>query len=244
MRHSACLISRSCRPCYSLSSLHQLGSRMHRGLDSYAMMCVLSPYSIDSFLCHVLQMPKAESYSRILTAHLQSANSELREVDGLNSIVNQLNWRGDNKIAHLLGALPMIAPEQLVGAPGLEAYKSSIKDFSILPTLPVRKVRRCVSHLCTMKELTTQQTGLGKIPRPSPQQTVCSVLSRSRIRRPGDAGARTDPRELDNTSRAPLRVVSLAASRPRSLTHVASLSGSACLIRTPSFPPPRRYSVP
>lgn len=108
------------------------------------MMWVRSSMTLDRISCVLVQMPQAESYSRILTAHLQSANSELREVDGLNSVVNQLNWRGDNKIAHLLGASPMIAPEQLVGAPGLEAYKSSIKDFSILPTLPVRKVCRSI----------------------------------------------------------------------------------------------------
>lgn len=55
--------------------------------------------------------------------------------------MNQLNWRGDNKIAHLQGAAPFLSPDQLEGPNGVQIYKDSVKDFSILPNLPPPKVR-------------------------------------------------------------------------------------------------------
>ncbi|KAM0754747.1 hypothetical protein T439DRAFT_321787 [Meredithblackwellia eburnea MCA 4105] len=84
-------------------------------------------------------VPKRDTYSQILTTHLQSANSELREVDGLNSVTSQLNWRGDNKIAHLEGASPLLPPEHLEGPQGVQILKDSFKDFSVFPSSHGRK---------------------------------------------------------------------------------------------------------
>lgn len=55
-------------------------------------------------------------------------------------MINQLNWRGDNKIAHLSGASPLLPPSLVAGPLGLVTLKSSIKDFSIAPVIPERKV--------------------------------------------------------------------------------------------------------
>lgn len=63
-----------------------------------------------------------------------------REVDGLTSIVNQLNWRGDNKIAHLRGASPLLPPEMLDGPSGLKTLQEAVIDFSVLPNVPEKKV--------------------------------------------------------------------------------------------------------
>ncbi|ORY88902.1 tubulin domain-domain-containing protein [Leucosporidium creatinivorum] len=76
-------------------------------------------------------VPRPEAYSFVLNAHLQSANSELREPDSLNSIITQLNWRGDNKICHLTGSTPLLPPHLLGGAAGQQALKESLKDFSV-----------------------------------------------------------------------------------------------------------------
>lgn len=72
-----------------------------------------------------------------------------REIDGLTSIVNQLNWRGDNKIAHLTGATPMLPPEQLKGDSGIQTLKDSFKDFSVQSVLPKKNVSYyLISLLC------------------------------------------------------------------------------------------------
>ncbi|KAL8277816.1 hypothetical protein RQP46_009799 [Phenoliferia psychrophenolica] len=96
-------------------------------------------------------LPKRETYSQVLTMHLQSANSELREIDGLNQVVSQLNWRGDNKIAHLLGATPLLPPEHLIGPLGIQMAKDSPKDFSVLPNLPPRKASARAEDPNTLK---------------------------------------------------------------------------------------------
>ncbi|SCZ93049.1 BZ3500_MvSof-1268-A1-R1_Chr6-2g08428 [Microbotryum saponariae] len=73
------------------------------------------------------------AYDQVLTTHLQSANTELREPDGLNQTVAQLNWRGDNKICHLVGATPLSPAEHLAGDTGQRKLKESMMDFSVLP---------------------------------------------------------------------------------------------------------------
>ncbi|KAI5479056.1 hypothetical protein MNV49_004338 [Pseudohyphozyma bogoriensis] len=77
-------------------------------------------------------LPKPATYSQVLTTHLQSANTELREIDGLSTIPQQLNWRGDNKIAHLVGASPLLPPHLLEGENGPKKLKASLYDFSVL----------------------------------------------------------------------------------------------------------------
>lgn len=57
--------------------------------------------------------------------------SPSREPDCLNSIITQLNWRGDNKIVHLSGATPMLPPHLLTGPTGQKQLQDSFKDFSI-----------------------------------------------------------------------------------------------------------------
>lgn len=54
-----------------------------------------------------------------------------REAGALHSIVSQLNWRGDNKFVHLQGASPMLPPDHLPGAEGLQTLRRSIYDFSV-----------------------------------------------------------------------------------------------------------------
>ncbi|GAA5939706.1 Dml1p [Sporobolomyces koalae] len=78
-------------------------------------------------------LSRPEVYSQVLNTHLQSANSELREPDCLTQIVQQLNWRGDNKIATLCGAAPMLSAEYFSGAGGIETLKKSSMDWSTLP---------------------------------------------------------------------------------------------------------------
>ncbi|KAK4051838.1 mtDNA inheritance, partitioning of the mitochondrial organelle [Microbotryomycetes sp. JL201] len=75
---------------------------------------------------------RRESYSYVLNAQLQSMNTELREPGVLDQVVSQLNWRGDNKIAHLAGSTPMLPPHHLEGLVGQRALLESIKDFSLL----------------------------------------------------------------------------------------------------------------
>ncbi|KAK4698262.1 hypothetical protein P7C70_g8020, partial [Phenoliferia sp. Uapishka_3] len=83
----------------------------------------------------VLPFPKFSSNDDLLL----TPHSVLREIDGLNQVVSQLNWRGDNKIAHLQGATPLLPPEHLDGPQGPQMVKDSLKDFSVLPNLPDRK---------------------------------------------------------------------------------------------------------
>lgn len=72
------------------------------------------------------------AYSDILTQHIQSANSELREAGALHQVIAQLNWRGDNKFAHLAGASPCLPPDHLQGgAAGQKTLRKSIHDFSV-----------------------------------------------------------------------------------------------------------------
>ncbi|GAA6062237.1 hypothetical protein JCM10212_000816 [Sporobolomyces blumeae] len=79
------------------------------------------------------ELPRSEVYSQVLTTHLQSANSELREPDCLTQIVQQLNWRGDNKIAHLSGISPILPAEHYPGSDGLAELKRSVMDWSVQP---------------------------------------------------------------------------------------------------------------
>ncbi|GAA5932647.1 hypothetical protein JCM1841_000322 [Sporobolomyces salmonicolor] len=76
---------------------------------------------------------RPDAYSQLLTTHLQSANTELREPDCLTQIVQQLNWRGDNKIAHLSGIAPMLSAEHYAGAAGTQRLRKSWMDWSVLP---------------------------------------------------------------------------------------------------------------
>ncbi|GAA5907327.1 hypothetical protein JCM5296_002693 [Sporobolomyces johnsonii] len=78
---------------------------------------------------------RPDAYSQLLTTHLQSANTELREPDCLTQIVQQLNWRGDNKIAHLSGITPMLPAEHYAGADGMQRLRKSWMDWSVLPDL-------------------------------------------------------------------------------------------------------------
>ncbi|KAM0788396.1 hypothetical protein ACM66B_001534 [Microbotryomycetes sp. NB124-2] len=71
-----------------------------------------------------------ETYLYVLNAQLQSMNTELREPGVLDQVVSQLNWRGDNKIAHLAGLTPMLPPHHLEGRAGQRTLSGSIKDFS------------------------------------------------------------------------------------------------------------------
>ncbi|POY72544.1 hypothetical protein BMF94_4370 [Rhodotorula taiwanensis] len=50
----------------------------------------------------------ATAYETLRTIHLQSAGTELREVDALSTITEQLNWRGGNKVASLSGMTPIL----------------------------------------------------------------------------------------------------------------------------------------
>ncbi|KDE03252.1 hypothetical protein MVLG_06246 [Microbotryum lychnidis-dioicae p1A1 Lamole] len=79
------------------------------------------------------EIDRRAAYDQVLTTHLQSANTELREPDGLNQTVAQLNWRGDNKICHLVGATPLLPAEHLAGDTGQRKLKESMMDFSVLP---------------------------------------------------------------------------------------------------------------
>ncbi|SCV67865.1 BQ2448_5476 [Microbotryum intermedium] len=106
------------------------------------------------------KIDRRAAYDQVLTTHLQSANTELRyitaflfhcipsfadvvctplnpqltrEPDGLNQTVAQLNWRGDNKICHLVGATPLLPAEHLAGDAGQKKLKDSMMDFSVLP---------------------------------------------------------------------------------------------------------------
>ncbi|GAA5841691.1 hypothetical protein JCM3766R1_005153 [Sporobolomyces carnicolor] len=85
------------------------------------------------FLRDDLDRPKV--YAQVLNQHLQSANSELREPDGLTQVVQQLNWRGDNKLASLSGISPMPPADHFAadGKDGVERLKKSWMDWSVLP---------------------------------------------------------------------------------------------------------------
>ncbi|GAA5905693.1 uncharacterized protein JCM6883_005414 [Sporobolomyces salmoneus] len=78
-------------------------------------------------------LDKTEVYNAVLNQHLQSSNSELREPDCLTQIVQQLNWRGSNKIASLSGVSPMLPAEFFEGEGGIERLKKSWMDWSVLP---------------------------------------------------------------------------------------------------------------
>ncbi|KAK4058413.1 mtDNA inheritance, partitioning of the mitochondrial organelle [Microbotryomycetes sp. JL221] len=69
--------------------------------------------------------------SWVLNAQLQSLNTELREPEVLDQVVSQLNWRGDNKIAHLHGAMPMLPPHHLEAPNGQTLLSNSLMDFSV-----------------------------------------------------------------------------------------------------------------
>ncbi|GAA6014540.1 hypothetical protein JCM11491_004532 [Sporobolomyces phaffii] len=79
-------------------------------------------------------LDKPEVYAHVLNQHLQSANSELREPDCLTQIVQQLNWRGDNKVASLSGISPMLPSEHFDDGPdGVSRLQKSWMDYSVLP---------------------------------------------------------------------------------------------------------------
>ncbi|GAA5877726.1 hypothetical protein JCM16303_000218 [Sporobolomyces ruberrimus] len=78
-------------------------------------------------------LDRSEVYAQVLNQHLQSANSELREPENLTRIVQQLNWRGDNKLATLSGISPMIPGEFFEGVDGKARLKKSWMDWSVLP---------------------------------------------------------------------------------------------------------------
>ncbi|GAA5868999.1 hypothetical protein JCM3774_002443 [Rhodotorula dairenensis] len=74
----------------------------------------------------------ATAYETLRTIHLQSAGTELREVDALSTITEQLNWRGNNKVASLSGINP-IAPRPnwpKDDAAAVKELKRSTKDWS------------------------------------------------------------------------------------------------------------------
>ncbi|GAA5976550.1 hypothetical protein JCM10908_005541 [Rhodotorula pacifica] len=74
----------------------------------------------------------ATAYETLRTIHLQSAGTELREVEALSTITEQLNWRGDNKVASLSGMNP-IAPRANWSKNDTDATKElkrSTKDWS------------------------------------------------------------------------------------------------------------------
>ncbi|GAA5921392.1 hypothetical protein JCM3775_003027 [Rhodotorula graminis] len=75
----------------------------------------------------------AEAYQQVLTMHLQSAGSELREPDVLTSVIEQLNWRGGTKIASLSGHTPL-APAPYYGSSGSDEARRKVRagerDFS------------------------------------------------------------------------------------------------------------------
>ncbi|GAA5946885.1 hypothetical protein JCM3765_002059 [Sporobolomyces pararoseus] len=91
-------------------------------------------------------LDQGEVYDLILKQHLQSANSELREPDGLSNIVQQLNWRGNNKFASLSGISPILPASFYTnsdGNGGIASLKKSWKDWSVLPPLnELEKSRR------------------------------------------------------------------------------------------------------
>ncbi|GAA5998738.1 uncharacterized protein JCM10292_007198 [Rhodotorula paludigena] len=76
---------------------------------------------------------RSAAYEQVLTMHLQSAGSELREPDVLSSLIEQLNWRGGNKIASLCGATPLAPVEYYgdTGEAGVKKLKSTVKDWSM-----------------------------------------------------------------------------------------------------------------
>jgi len=69
----------------------------------------------------------------------------------LTSIVQQLNWRGDNKIASLSGVTP-IAPSEFWsdGKDGVDRLKKSWLDFSTLPDLDGTRTVRDLSLYSTL----------------------------------------------------------------------------------------------
>ncbi|BGP46430.1 mtDNA inheritance, partitioning of the mitochondrial organelle [Rhodotorula kratochvilovae] len=76
----------------------------------------------------------AAAYQQVLTTHLQSAGSELREPDVLPSLIEQLNWRGGTKLASLSGHTPL-APAAHYGPTGSDAavrkLRAGERDWSV-----------------------------------------------------------------------------------------------------------------
>lgn len=74
------------------------------------------------------------------------------EPDVLSSLIEQLNWRGGNKIASLCGASPLAPVEYFggTGEAGVKKLKSTVKDWSVWEAEPQedegKKVRRSAPY--------------------------------------------------------------------------------------------------
>lgn len=189
-------------------------------------------------------LPRRESYSQVLTMHLQSANSELREIDGLNAVVSQLNWRGDNKIAHLHGATPLLPPEHLVGPAGIQLVKESVKDFSVLPNLPERKVRLLfvtARDSARADDLgTRRRRGRSTRRRQSRlRSTISSVVTRTRS---SSASGRFSKQRRRSSSPSPSGTPFCPLTVQRNVAHILP-TGSRFLLLTHFLRPRHRSSA-